>query len=154
MDVNKFMEKSLEAQLEQNKLLAAILAGMTAINDNIEQIGKGFTPRSTETLTLKLDASEMTKAINEVVTELKQEAPATEQTTQAEPVVETKQVEAAKDAEVQPEYKPDDVRAALMQLGKREGTEASIAVLKKYGATSVSGLDAANYGDVIKDCAA
>lgn len=48
----------------------------------------------------------------------------------------------------------DDVRAALMDLGKAQGSEAAIALLKQHGATAVSGLAKDAYEQVIADARA
>lgn len=46
----------------------------------------------------------------------------------------------------------DNVRSALMALGKREGSEAAVALLKKYDSTSVSALKEEDYEAIIADC--
>lgn len=50
--------------------------------------------------------------------------------------------------------KIDDVRAALATYGQRQGNPAAIALLKKYGATSVSGLSPDDYAALIADATA
>lgn len=139
MDVNEYMRISLELQQQTVQHLAEISAKLGG----------------TETVTLLVDAKEAVAAIAQAADEVKGDASkgsSKQASNHAKDDAKQEQEQAAKSEE-----KPktaDDVRAALMDFGKREGSEAAIALLKKYDATSVSSLSKDDYAAIIADAKA
>lgn len=132
MDINKYMETSLAHQHRANELLAAILA----------KLSEGETVQ----IRVPVETAAAIAGKGEGKTEDKPTGSAKQQ----------KNVE----REDKPEDKPkatgkppsaEDVRSALMALGKREGSQAAIDLLQKYGSTSVSGLAEDDYAKLIED---
>lgn len=127
MDINKFMEITLGHMHRSNELLAAILL----------KLEKGETMQicvPTETVTALAEKREEKKT--------------------DKPEGSTKKAKEHDKTDVpadEKKYTAEDVRSALMALGKREGSNAAIELLQKYGSTSVSGLAEADYATIIKD---
>jgi len=51
----------------------------------------------------------------------------------------------------EPELKLEDVRAVLADMSRKGHTAEIRALLQKYGAAKLSGVDPANYGALLKD---
>lgn len=153
MDINKYMEQSLEMQVRQTALLQAIL----------EQLSKGETIQvrvPVETAEAILGAKrgdehpeDMKDAalISDAANGSGKQAANHDRDDQAQVAEKEKKVEAATGEKPK---SADDVRAALMALGKRQGSDAAIALLKKYDATSVSGVKVEDYDKLIADAGA
>lgn len=105
MDVNKYMQESLDQQQQIIGLL--------------ERIANGLESQVTVDVRVPKETAAKVEGSSKQASNMAKEAPAKE---------EVKKLTA------------DHVRAALMDLGQREGAEAAIALLEKHGATSVSGL--------------
>lgn len=149
MDVNSYMEKSLALQEQAVALLKQMVSGTgtitTVVNtthDEVlvkEAVSKASTGKADAKKGSTKQAANHAKDDNEPP---------------FEPATDTPKEKAAFAADKAKEPTSDDVRAALMLLGKREGSEAAIALLQKHGATSVSSLDKSVYAELIADAAA
>ena len=54
-------------------------------------------------------------------------------------------------AVAEPELKLEDVRSVLADMSRKGHTAEIRALLQKYGAVKLSGVDPANYGALLKD---
>jgi hypothetical protein len=134
MDINEYMQQSL--QLQQ-----AILDELKKLNGGVSLRTSGSAAKP-ETATVQTVEGKATEVATQQAAD-----PANGSSKQAK-------AHSKDDAPAPDEAKAptaDDVRAALMAIGKREGSNAAVALLEKYGATSVSVLDPANYAALIAD---
>lgn len=138
MDINEYMQQSL--QLQQ-----AILDELKKLNGGVSLRTSGSAAKP-ETATVQTAEGKVTEVATQQAAD-----PANGSSKQAKA---HSKDDAPFDTAAATEAKAptaDDVRAALMAIGKREGSNAAVALLEKYGATSVSVLDPANYAALIAD---
>lgn len=131
MDINEFMETSLELQQKQldalREIAAAVTQGATVVT-NVTTTPTAGKPTKAET-PAKVEGS-----ARQASNHAKDDAPA----------------KTGKEKKLT----ADDVRSALVDLGKREGSDAAIALLTKYKAKSVSEVDEGEYAAIIADAKA
>lgn len=139
LDVNEYMRRSVELQERAVALLERLAGGAGS------------------TVTVVVDAADAAREIGEAAEQVRRTADAAagsgrQAANHARD--DAAQEAAAEEAKGEKPPKIDDVRAALATYGQRQGNPAAIALLKKYGATSVSGLSPDDYAALVADATA
>lgn len=155
MSVDEYMKKSLEMQARQVALLEAIAASLGGKSEVLIRV-----PEETFVEAAKQAAAETKKTTEQAAVEAdaivaanraKEAAEKAEAGKTAEsPVLKQAAAEVAAEADKKPPT-AEDVRSALMALGRRKNSEAAVQLLKKYGATSVSTLSVDDYATLIAE---
>lgn len=165
MDINEFMEKSLENQTRIISLLggifqasskaAELLGKQPAVVNTV--VSNGTESTSGETVVHSAESQDVQTSDAEVgnsaatadtgSTSQSGSGTASESTTETAPSKPSEEPQATPTQESKPESKSDekpatadDVRAALRDYAKIEGNEAALELLKSHGAASVSAL--------------
>ncbi|WID42009.1 diguanylate cyclase/phosphodiesterase [Pseudomonas phage ZQG1] len=167
MDINKFMEKSLENQVRIISLLetiahassnaAELLGKQQAVVNTVVLSGDKLTSGETDAPSVESTDVQSAEAGNSAATADTGSTSQSGSDTASESTTETAQSKTSEEPQVtqtqesKPESKPesksdekpataDDVRAALRDYAKIEGNEAALELLKSHGAASVSAL--------------
>lgn len=163
MDINKFMEKSLENQARVISLLedilqassnaAELLGKQQAVVNTVVLSGTESTSGATDAPLVESTDAPSAEAGNSAATADTDSTSqsgsdtASESTTETAPSKTSEEPQVTQTQESKPESKSDekpatadDVRAALRDYAKIEGNEAALELLKSHGAASVSAL--------------
>lgn len=159
MDINKFMEKSLENQVRIISLLetiahassnaAELLGKQQAVVNTVVLSGDKLTSGETVVHSVESTDVQSAEAGNSAATADTDSTSQSGSDTASESTTETAQSKPSEEPQVtqtqesKSDEKPataDDVRAALRDYAKIEGNEAALELLKSHGAASVSAL--------------